>query len=191
MMTKSYLMILFVALILQACSGSVEKLVEKEIDPEKPAFQIFADTKIYFKNTRQLDYDIQSLGNGVMEIYRHKKRSTNTEKPCFTVALATNWRNEEAYVAIEPNSFFTHKDTIRLLWQSSDTAQEGVYEFSFGSKPEHFKFASQVFLSIKQQHKLFITNKQQEKTPFLENDNEKQAFRKTMIDYYRLVRIYD
>lgn len=177
-------------LFLQACSGSVEKLVEKEIDPEKPAFQIFADTKIYFKNTRQLDYDIQSLGNGVMEIYRHKKRSNTEAVPSFTVALAANWRNEEAYLAIEPNSFFTHKDTIRLEWQSGDTAQ-GIYEFCFGSKPEHFKFASQVFLSIKQQHNLFIWYKKQEKIPFLANENEKQAFRKTMIDYYRLVRIYD
>jgi len=89
---------------------------------------------------------------------------------------------------VEPNMFLQVSDTITIHWEDVETQEKGTYQFTTSAMPKHFQFASEIYTSLQKQHQLKIIINGKE-YPILENDDEREAFRITMYDYYRIVGI--
>ena len=193
-------------LMLSGCRGAVERLIERPLDPEKPVFVSYDDTRLFFKNTRLLDYDKQEIPGNKMNVYRHEARYTDKDEPAINLAIADNWLHNEAYLLIEPNACFAGQDTIKVYWQKDTaalqntdadtstvdtTAGSGIYVFGYGNKQQHFAFAVRLYQSMRAGHLLFIKPAAADTLqPFMTTEETRGPFRKTAIDYFRIVRAF-
>jgi hypothetical protein len=179
------ILIFIVAVVLVSCSVKSEK----KIDTDNVTFTTTADSRLYFKNVRQIYYDREDQQNTKLEIFRFGKRNQSSAVPVINIALVNNWRYDEAYVIIEPNAYFDNADQIKINWQSkADTT--GTYVFAFGSKENHFRFANQLYESILAKHTLQLQDSTGKPVNLFQTETDRDNFRNNMVDYYRLVNKY-
>lgn len=170
-----------VLLIFAGCSNPKKPSLP---DPRQAKFNTSDDSELYFLNLRQIYYTLEDQKDTKLKIYRFKQRNLNPDKPTLNLAIVHNWRFDEAYILLEANGFFKDIDNLQVYWQKGQ--QQGKYTFSKGDKKAHFRFTTELYRSILTQQQLFILH-QNKKIPVLEQQNEREQFRKTMNDYYRLV----
>lgn len=121
-----------------------------------------------------------------LEVYRLKKRVRTTEGPVINLAIVNNWRFDEAYLLLEPNELLV-LDQLSINWLSETTGERGKVSFENGNKNSIVRFADQVYALIQQDSKLTVTLGEKS-MGILENAEDREAFRITMVDYYRLVQ---
>lgn len=121
-----------------------------------------------------------------LEVYRLKKRVRTTERPVINLAIVNNWRFDEAYLLLEPNELLV-LDQLSINWLSETTGERGKVSFENGNKNSIVRFADQVYALIQQDSKLTVTLGEKS-MGILENAEDREAFRITMVDYYRLVQ---
>lgn len=141
-------LLLFVVLIPLAFACNPDK--ETRVDANAPQFETTQQSMLFFKNVRSMSYDLEDNQRAGMFIYRFKDRQTDTMQAAVNVALMNNWRNELAYVFIEPTPALNaqYQDTLQIVWQDSLGTQSGEYSFAKGNRDAHFNFATQVYNSI-------------------------------------------
>jgi len=160
----------------------------KKIDPAKVQFTTTASSLLFFKNVRQLYYDRQVQQAAKLDLYRIGERKLDPSKPILNLIIVNNWRYDETYILLEPNAFFTDSDSLRVAWQNQKTGQSGEYIFPNGDKKTHFKFAAELYGSIQDGHQLTLQT-DTATYPILATEAHREPFRKTMIDYLRLVGV--
>ncbi|GAB4395494.1 MAG: hypothetical protein OHK0053_03840 [Microscillaceae bacterium] len=173
-------------LALLAC-GPVDT---QKLDKEAPRFATTDASELFFKNVRQIYYDLEVQPATQLHIYRFKNRNQSLrDQPIINLALVHNWRYDEAYILIEPNEFFENSRNLEVNWQKeNEPTQKGRLSFQAGNKTTHFKFAVELYEAITQNKKLFVLRKGRA-FPLLSNDRERETFRKTMVDYFKLIGV--
>jgi len=174
-----------VALLIVACNVTPEK----RVDQNQAKFRTSADSRLFFKNVRQIYYEHEVPANTKLEVYRFGKRNLAADKPVINVALVNNWLYDEAYVIIEPSAYFDNMSSIEVEWQDAVSKQSGVYRFNFGPKDNHFKFASEIYQSVLAKHKLLVYTPDKQWVELFQSEADRDNFRKTMKDFYRLVNL--
>jgi hypothetical protein len=177
--------LIIVALVVCSCNLTPEK----KVDQNEAKFSTSTDSRLFFKNVRQIYYDLEIPENTKLEVYRFGKRNLTPDKPILNVALVNNWLHDQAYVIVEPNAYFDNMSSIEVEWQDDVSKQSGVYRFNFGPKDTHFKFASEIYQSILAKHKLLVFNSDKQWVDLFQSETDRDNFRKTMKDYYRLVNL--
>ena len=172
-------------LLLSLAACNLDK--STQVDENQAKFTTSDASELFFKNVRQVRYDHQEIPESKLNIFRIDERSSAEDYPVLNLAIAVNWRYDEAYLLTEPNEYLQSLDTIQVHWQDSVGQQQGTYQWTGGNKEAHFKFASQIYRSIQQGHQLSITGPAGEEEAFLRKYDDREAFRKTVFDYYRLV----
>lgn len=167
---------------LLACSPSKKK----EVNEDEAKYTTSDASEIFFKNVRAIYYDKTSMDEAKLDIYKIKERMTSEEAPLVNLSIVVNWRHDEAYVLTEPNAYLQMMDTIQVIWQDSAYNESGQYLFTQGNKDKHFRFATQLYRSLQAQHQLYILEKDR-KVKFMHRRDMSEPFRKTMVDYFRLV----
>lgn len=160
---------------------------DTRVDETRAKFTTSDASELFFKNVRQIRYDHQEIPESKLNIFRIDERSLAEDYPVLNLAIAINWRYDEAYLLTEPNAYLRELDTIRVHWQDSVGQQEGTYLWTGGNKEAHFTFASQLYQSIQRGHQLYVVNAKGKEEALLDSYDDREAFRKTMFDYYRLV----
>ncbi|MDF9801126.1 hypothetical protein OKW21_006389 [Catalinimonas alkaloidigena] len=173
---------LMLCFIIMACNGSKYK----EVDEKSAKFTTSDASELFFKNVRSIQYDKAVMGDTKLDVYRFKEQVEAEDRPILNLSIVVNWRYDEAYVLTEPNAFLQSLDTIKIMWQDTVAQENGTYQFSNGNKAEHFQLAVQLYRSIQDQRALYILNDDQQ-IPFMRRRDEREAFRKSMVDYLRLV----
>jgi hypothetical protein len=158
---------------------------QKKIDVENSKFSTSDASEIFFKNVRQRDYDRMEMPEAKLNIYRIQERNIDSDYPNLFLAIVINWRHDEAYILLEPNDLVPENE-IKVKWVDQKIKNEGEYVFNYGDKASHFVFAGQLYSSINSQHDLFLILDNEE-VSILKSDQDRQSFRKTMKDYYRLI----
>ncbi len=181
---KLFAIYLFALLLFSACNISEQKTV----DPYDFQNEITDSSVLYFKNVRQLFYDKTIHEASKMEQFRLGSRIESDEKPIINLCIVLNILTDRGYIMVEPNMFLQVSDTITIHWEDVETQEKGTYQFTTSAMPKHFQFASEIYTSLQKQHQLKIIINGKE-YPILENDDEREAFRITMYDYYRIVGI--
>ena len=157
------------------------------IDDKKAKFTTSDASELFFKNVRQIYYDQEEMVAAKMNVFRLGDRSQADDYPVINLAIASNWRYDEAYLLVEPNAYLEGLDSIRVTWKNPTNQQTGSYRWAPGNKEAQFAFASQLYRSIQQGYQLYVTNSRGEQEKLLDRYDDREAFRKTMFDYYRLV----
>jgi len=158
----------------------------KVIDPGKVNFRTFEDSELFFKNLRQTYYDKESLDSAGLDKYRFEDRVQATDRPIINLMIVHNWRLDMAHIFVEPNGFFT-SDTLQVFWESPADGQTGSYHYHKGNTRQQLQFATELYSSIQQEHSMWV-ELSGERHPLLQDEPSREAFRITMVDFYRLVR---
>jgi hypothetical protein len=173
-----------IAIILGLLACNPDK--NKRADQNKLRFQTTDDAELFFSNLRQTDYTLELHKAAGFRVYRHKDWPEEVTNPQLRPAIVLNWREDMAYLLLEANSQLT-ADPLQVLWQDLLKEENGSYSFAYGSKEDHLRFASQLYESLLEGHRLFLLQ-EQDTLPFLSDPDEREAFRITLLDYYRLTR---
>ncbi|UZR94085.1 hypothetical protein [Chondrinema litorale] len=176
---------LFIFLILLAsCDPDRKKLV----DPEKHDYNTLESTELFFKNMRQPYYDLEEKKEAGLELFRLQDRIEDDSHALLNLCIIFNWRNDDAFIYLEPNNFFKDTTSFTIIWKNEQNKQ-GSFQFIQGNRDSHFEFAARVYNSILQEYQLFY-EKNDVLFPVLDSDVERDVFRVTMFDYFRLINYY-
>ena len=150
-------------------------------------FSTTDDAEIYFKNVRRPYYEHEDMPAAKLDIYRLKQRSQTNDYPVLNLAIAHNWRHDEAYLLIEPNAAVGSAPPLHIQWQSvQDSTKTGTYLWEERDKKAQLTFVGQIYTSLRNKHKLFLITNDSLAVPLLSKGNDREAFRRTVFDYYKL-----
>ncbi|MCH6199605.1 hypothetical protein MMU07_08445 [Aquiflexum sp. LQ15W] len=139
--------------------------------------------RIYFKNVRSSYYDIEIRRDAKMTVYRHGKRSKDTNRPTLVFSIIINQHSDEAYIFLEPN---IEENPIRVKWSIPGKNQEGEITFEGGDKFAHLEFAQKI-TPILQENAIFEVRGNEKWVPLWEDEKEKNAVMVTIEDYQKLI----
>lgn len=176
--TFTFVLSFFIA----ACEGGKRR----EMNEEEAKYTTSDASEIFFRNVRSIYYEKTAMDEAKLDVYRLKKRPQADDYPLLNLSIVVNWRHDEAYVLTEPNAYLQQMDTIRIIWRDSLQNDSGEFQFAGGNKDNHFRLATQLYRSIQAQRKLYVRSNEQE-IPFMQQREAREAFRITMVDYFRLV----
>lgn len=178
----------FCLLALWACNPDKNTLV----DPNVVHYQTTQQSMLFFKNMRGMYYDLDDNEATRLQLFRFGDRPQEQTHPVLNVVLVNNWRHDQAYVLLEPNpALQTHlQDSLQVVWQDTLSQQAGRYVFENGNKDTHYRFATQIYNSVLQKHRLGVLTQSGDTIPLLRTEEEREAFRITMMDYYRIVNVF-
>lgn len=177
--------LLFLTLLAGVAACNLDK--GTRVDETRAKFTTSDASELFFKNVRQIRYDQQEMPEAKLNVFRLGDRSLSEDHPVINLAIVINWRYDEAYLLLEPNTYLQDLDSLQVTWQDTVRQQEGTYRWSGGNKESQFTFASQLYRSIQQGHHLFVNTSQNKPERLLNRYDDREAFRITMFDYYRLV----
>lgn len=177
------LLIYLACILLLACNPNKSQ----KVAPDQVRFTTSDASELFFKNVRQLHYDKNTMDAAKLDIYRNKDRDTSRVDPVLNLAIAVNWRYDEAYLLLEPNDPLQDLDTIKILWKDTVRQQQGYYTFGGGSKEDQFNFAAQLYQGLQNEQRFFLISPEGEPVLFMSDRKSREAFRKTAFDYFRLV----
>lgn len=181
-MVKKSILPIAILLLLVACNPDKSK----KVDQTSISFKTNDATKLFFSNVRKSYYDLEEMEAAKLEIYRLKKRPEGEERPIIHLAIVNNWRYDEAYVLLEPNELL-NLGALELNWKNGESGESGTLNFENGNKESIVRFADQVYDQI-QNGSDFTVLIDGKTSDILKESEDREAFRITMMDYYRLVQ---
>ncbi len=197
-MNTLYFRIVFI--IFFFCFTCCSRVYKQEVSEDNFQSEMNASDQIFFTNTRQIFYDVNSVGENAMTTFKKKNRLIDAKKPILNLAIVRDNKNRQVFIYFDLNDFFEDKMYFEILWESTvDTKttstqvkqpKSGKYIFNGEKKENHFRLATQIRNAMMDKKQFFIirNNKnKQEKIPILTTEQEKDVFRITMVDFYRLV----
>ena len=181
------------------CLASCSRVYRQEVLEDDFKCEMNASDQILFTNTRQIFYDVSSVGENTMTTFKKKNRLIDAKKPILNLAIVRDNKNRQAFIYFDLNDFFEDKMYFEILWEgteidknekneknASNQPKSGKYIFNGEKKENHFRLATQIRNAILDKKQLFII-KNKEKFPILVSEQEKDVFRVTIVDFYRLV----
>ena len=173
---------ILVCFILILCACAVN--TSKEIDLEKLNFSYRDDAYLFFRNMRQTQYDLEIMQEGDWRIYRHADHPKDTSIFYFNVALVVNWRVNKAYPIIEMPAAL-QRDSFKANWVSFESEETGIIKLKGDKRVDELYFVSQLYNQLTKETELFVFY-HNERIPLFKSPDEKEAFRVTLYDFYRL-----
>lgn len=153
----------------------------------QPDFVMREDAELFFKNTRQIYYNKENPKNTNWTVYRFKKRNLDNAEPVLNLAIVFNSSQDKAFLRVEPNDLLANKDSVEIVWEHGK--QTGKHVFRQGNVFEEFQFARSIYGCIDTEDKLFVLENGK-KIPFLSKEEDRNTFRITIEDFYRLLGIW-
>jgi hypothetical protein len=183
-MVQNPFLILFVILFL---AGSCKIDRNKRVDRDKFAFRMTSDSFLFFKNVRQVYYDFQDLPQARWYAFRFGDRPVRNDGPVLNPVIVVDWLHDESYVLVEPNDFL--QEEILVINERNSSGRVFEYTLTNRGRENMLEFATKIYEGIMDGHEITIRSGGSFQPLFL-NDEEKEAFRIVMSDYYRLTRIF-
>lgn len=174
---------IIVILALFACHPDKEKVVDRN----KPEFTSNDASRLFFKNVRILYYDFEEQNEGKIQVLTLKKREKNNELAEIYVDIVNNWHQDRAFPLITFSSLFDSLDNLEIEVRNGDEVIESLNFTRQSNMIEQYSFASAIYEAILMNHTFYAP---QIGMTVLEDENNREAFRISMVDFYRLVRVY-
>ncbi|MBL6446219.1 hypothetical protein JMN32_07860 [Fulvivirga sp. 29W222] len=137
---------------------------------------------------RQSYYDLEENKAAKFNIFRYEDRVREADHPLLNLAIVINYLHDEAYLLLETNEYLQRQDHIEIDW-SGEQGSIGTIVLDDYNREGMLEFASQVYEAL-QQKAHFTVQAEDRAIPILEDQKEREAFRVTVTDYYRLTRVY-
>jgi hypothetical protein len=180
--------ILFTVLVI-LFSATACKIDRNEIvDRDKFTFRFRDDSYLFFKNVRQIYYDVQDLAAAKWIAYRFSDRYTKDDKPMLTPVIVVDWLKNEAYLLLETNVVLEEQRKLTIREKNAN-GKYYSYSLSERGRENMLEFATKIYEAILAENPLEIEVNDQP-MPFLVDDADRENFRVVMSDYYRLCGIF-
>ncbi|UII22519.1 hypothetical protein [Fulvivirga ligni] len=176
--------VILLAVLLTGCNLDSEK----RVNLEDFDFKTGDDTEIFFKNVRQYYYDLEENKEAKLNIFRYEDRVVNAEHPLLNLAIVINYLQDEASLILEPSNF-NSDSAIRLQFKDNKNSVEKLSLTEF-NRMEMLKFANGIYEALLSKKRVFLEIAPDKLEPILVDSKEREAFRITVSDYYRLTRLY-
>lgn len=184
-MLKSYLIgISVIMLLFSGCK--IDR--DRNVDRAKFQFEMGDDSELFFRNVRQIYYD-RSSPDGTWQAYRFSDRYTGNDRPVIIPVIVINWREDEAYLLIESNDFLSDEDFLRVVITDMNSLTTDTVTLNQRGRERMLEFGSRLYEAILSNHKVDV-QKKGEFLPALTQEADREAFRITLADYYRLTRVF-
>jgi len=184
-MQKGFYPLLFTFIITVLGSCSIDK--EKSVDRSRFNFKTGDDTKLFFKNIRQSDYELEENEAARFQIFRHDDRPDSDSVPYLNPAIVISILRDEAYILLEPSAVLADEERIEVVLKDETSTDTLSYEMM--NRENNLEFASRIYENL-QQGGTFLVKDNGSLVPCMTDQEVRESFRITMSDYYRLTRIY-
>lgn len=161
---------------------------DKPVDRDKFTFVMPDDAELFFRNVRQIYYN-RSSPDGKWQAYRFKDFYEGNDRPLIMPVIVINWLQDEAYLLVDSNDFLGEEDFLSVVINDTLQHKADTITLSQRGRENMLEFASRIYEGIQHQSPIFVKSKS-EYLPLLDNEDDRESFRITMSDYYRLTRIY-
>ncbi|MEN7550901.1 hypothetical protein AAG747_23475 [Rapidithrix thailandica] len=161
---------------------------KKTIPEEAIEFTTTDQSRMFFNNVRTLDYDQEEDDQTDRVFYRIEERNTDTLPPVLNLCIVNDPFHYRAYIMLEPNAYFSQPYHFEVVWKDSLLNTSGSISFQEGNIIEQYLFITKLYNKLLAQCQFYIKEENME-IPLLNTAQEREAFRKTMIDYYRLINV--
>lgn len=185
-MNRLNLNAILVMLILALSGCNIDR--DRAVNREKFTFATGDDTELFFKNVRQSAYDKEVNEASGFQIFRHRDRINSDSLPVLNLAIVLNILKDEAYLFLEPSQPLSGEEEL-VVFATSDSGAPDTLRLSTQNRDTYLEFASQIYEGI-QQGAGFHIRQGDTWVPILADKDEREVFRITISDYYRLTRIY-
>jgi hypothetical protein len=152
---------------------------------EEPSPMRITDAdRIYFKNVRSINYDIEHLREAKMLAYRHSKRPENTRIADLPVAILLNTTKDEAYLYWEfPNDSLP----VVLNWSRPATGESGEIRFEGGDKFAHLAFGQAIFPLLSEEDVQFGISFSESNLAILRTEAARMPVFTSLTDYFKMI----
>lgn len=173
-------LVLIVLLVLLVACGNTAANSSKKREPNR--IYTTPSNRLYFLNVRSVYYDKESNEAAKLDYYRYGDRVTDNDKPVLNLAIVDAWTREEAYLVVEPNTFFENKDSIAIRWEDNNSGMKGYFYYVRKTPKDDYAFAEDLYPYLfKNNISLTYKNKP------LFDDERVKAFKKTYKDFVKLI----
>jgi hypothetical protein len=173
------------SLICLSCNPDKGKKVAQT---EKIDYSTSPNSVLFFKNVRQLAYHKEENKAARFDLYRFKDRPTDSTLFLLHPMIVHNWRADAAYIFIEPSLPLSQYDTLHIHWSDSTGTADGSYLYYPGNTDMHYRLSIGLYNSILNKHRLKI-GFGDTIADFMTDEAHREAFRKPLQDYLRLINI--
>jgi len=161
---------------------------EKEVDRSKFQFTIGADSNLFFRNVRQIYYD-RSSPDGTWQAYRFSDRYRGNDRPVIEPVIVINWLKDEAYLLIYTNDPLSEEDMITVTISDAQANKTDTLYLNQRGRERMLEFGSQLYEAMQANQKVAVKSKG-EFVPIFMEEMDREAFRITVSDFYRLTRVF-
>ena len=179
---KNIAFLVFTSIIWQSCNPDKTT----RIDLETPTFKTTDASELFFKNVRQTYYEVEDLKAARLLVYKSKELLK--EETLVFPQIVHNWYEDEAYILLEFDSRVQELKQFSLLWKDEKGTWQGK-QYPLVDKKVHYEIARSIYNNILDEHQLYISTPD-DTLEYMHQKSEQEAFRKTMVDFYRLVNKY-
>jgi len=184
-MLKSFLGgLIVIILVFPGCHIDRNKIVDRT----KFQFWMGDDSELFFRNVRQIYYD-RSSPDGTWQAYRYTNRYLGKERPVIHPVIVINWLQDEAYLLIEENEILSDENFLQVVITDNNLPNTDTLTLDQRGRERMLEFGSRLYEAMLANHEISILNKGSF-LPLLTEEIDREAFRITMSDYYRLVRVF-
>jgi hypothetical protein len=160
----------------------------KKVERQKFQFKVGADANLFFRNVRQIYYDRESP-DGKWRAYRLSDRTKEVQGHGITAVIVIHWLKDEAYLLIEPTGQLGDEETISVVVRNPKTDLQDTVQLKERGRERMLEFGSKIYEATQNESQLSVLLKGKY-VPLFENDIDREAFRITLSDYYRLTGIF-
>ncbi len=137
-------------------------------------------SELFFKNVRQSDYLLEELPEAKMNVFTHKGFSDSS---LFFIKIVHNWQQDAAYTM-----FAMNQDIEAFTLIIGDSSNSESIEYENGPVMEQVKLNTHIYNALLD-NASFQIKTNDALIPILTGQEEREAFRVSMFDFYRLVEI--
>jgi len=176
-MLKRVLLLLIV--LISGCNQDKKRLVEAE----KLNFKTTDASELFFKNVRQINYQKEVMKESKLDLFVPE---FNEGLP-LRFSIAINWRFDQAYLQVERTKELETMESVSFNAVNDKNNTQETFTFESGNLTTQLNFATWIYNQVLQGNKIIYGEGQK---PLFTADGSKEAFRKFMVDYYRLIEAY-
>lgn len=182
-------LILVVSIFFYSCNPDKEK----RVSPTESKNTTTQNSVLFFKNMRSLDYDKKDEPKLKREIYIHEDANKDSIAPVLNLTIVYLWDKDKAYIISTPNQYIENyfeenkNDTLKIRWKNPQTKAQGTLFYIAGHVDTQYEFATRIYNSILDNYEFYMLPNE---IPILATHKERETFRMTMMDYYRLVGVF-
>jgi hypothetical protein len=181
-MTRFLFLICFSVSLLTGCKIDRERV----IDRSRFTFKVTSDSHLFFKNVRQLYYDVEDLPEAKWRVYRFSDR--HIKSPAIHPTIVIDWAKEESYLLLESDEQLANESTFQVYEYDPQTGRKYAYQLAERGKENMLEFATKLYEGVMAGHEFTVVVNGKEE-PFLRDEEDRENFRVVMADYYRLIRV--